>query len=110
MILNHLELYTDGGAIKVGKKYYGSSAFVIRYGNQYYVSSNPVQPGTNNFYELKAMRDGLQTIVNTYKVKHIEIWVISILNIPFPVLRNGVKIGPDMVKIIIINRVRKSRI
>ena len=77
MVLNHLELYTDGGAIKVGKKYYGSSAFVIRYGNQYYVSSNPVQPGTNNFYELKAMRDGLQTIVNTYKVKHIEIWVIS---------------------------------
>lgn len=75
--MNHLELFTDGGAIKLGNKFYGSSAFVIRYKDKFFLSSHPVQPGTNNFFELKAMRDGLKTILGNWNLKNIEVWIIS---------------------------------
>lgn len=74
----HLELFTDGGAIKIGNDYYGSCSYVIRYGKKYFTSTDPVMKGTNNFYELKGIRDGLRAIVSNWKELHnTEIWIIS---------------------------------
>ena len=43
--MEHLELFTDGGAMKIGDKIYGSSSFVIRYHNTYFTYTEPVSEG-----------------------------------------------------------------
>ena len=74
----HVELFTDGGAIKINNEYYGSCSYVIKYGKKYFTSTDPVAKGTNNFYELKGIRDGLRAIVSNWKeLQNTEIWIIS---------------------------------
>lgn len=76
----HLELFTDGGAIKINNEYYGSCSFEVKYKKQYFTFSDPVAKGTNNFYELKAIRDGLRFVVTNWKqkdLKSIDVWIIS---------------------------------
>lgn len=76
--MDHLELFTDGGAIRIGDQFYGSSAYVIKFKNRYFKFSNPVEKGTNNLYELKSIRDGLRTIVSNWKaLTNIEVWIVS---------------------------------
>ena len=76
--MDHLELFTDGGAIRIGNKFYGSSAYVIKYQNKYITASSPAEEGTNNYYELKAMRDGLRKIVTSWKCDgSLEVWIVS---------------------------------
>lgn len=76
--MNRLDLFTDGGAMKIGDTYYGSSAYVIRYKNKYFVRSNPVVTGTNNHFELKCIRDGLRDILNVWSnLNDIELWIVS---------------------------------
>lgn len=75
--MDHLELFTDGGAIKIGNRFYGSSAYVIKYQKKYITSTCPVEEGTNNYYELKAMRDGLRKILRSWRCDGIEVWIIS---------------------------------
>ena len=78
MHLKHVELFTDGGAIKINNEYYGSCSYVIKYGKKYFTSTDPVAKGTNNFYELKGIRDGLRAIVSNWKeLQNTEIWIIS---------------------------------
>ena len=75
-----IKLFTDGGAIKINNEYYGSCSFEVNYKKQYFTFSDPVSKGTNNFYELKAIRDGLRFVVSNWKRKDlhsIEVWVIS---------------------------------
>lgn len=76
--MNHLELFTDGGAIPVGHTFYGSSAYVIKYQKKYITSSSPAQEGTSNHFELKAIRDGLRKITRCWKCgDELEVWIIS---------------------------------
>ena len=75
--MDHLELFTDGGAIRLGNKFYGSSAYVIKFQKKYITSTCPVEEGTNNFYELKAIRDGLRKIVRSWNCSKLEVWIIS---------------------------------
>ena len=76
--MDHLELFTDGGAIRIGNKFYGSSAYVIKYQKKYITSTCPVEEGTNNYYELKAMRDGLRKILRSWRCdENMEVWIIS---------------------------------
>ena len=76
--MDHLELFTDGGAIRIAGKFYGSSAYVIKYQKKYITSSCPVEPGTSNYYELKAMRDGLRKITNCWQCgDNLEVWIIA---------------------------------
>jgi len=75
--LNHLELFTDGGAIRVGNTFYGSSAYVIKYQNKYITSSAPAEEGTSNYFELRAIRDGLRKITRSWLCDDLEVWIIS---------------------------------
>ncbi len=76
--MSHLELFTDGGAIKIGKKFYGSSAYVIKFQKKYITSTSIVEEGTNNYYELRAIRDGLRKITKGWTCdKDLEVWIIS---------------------------------
>lgn len=76
--MEHLELFTDGGAMKIGDKIYGSSSFVIRYHNTYFTYTEPVSEGSSGMFELNAIKNGLQTIVRNWSdLKNLEIWIIS---------------------------------
>ena len=76
--MDHLDLFTDGGAIKIGNDYYGSSAYVIRFKNRYFTKSVPVSIGTNNHFELLCIRDGLRTILNGWsRMENIELRIVS---------------------------------
>lgn len=75
--MNHLELFTDGGAIKINGKFYGSSSYVIKFQNKYFTTNFPVAEGTNNHYELKAIRDGLVALLRGWQCKTLDIWIIS---------------------------------
>jgi len=75
--MDHLELFTDGGAIKINGKFYGSSSYVIKFQNKYFTTKFPVAEGTNNHYELKAIRDGLLAILRGWRCNDLDIWVIS---------------------------------
>lgn len=76
--MDHLELFTDGGAIKIGNTFYGSSACVIRYKEKYFTFTNQVNEGTNNYFELKAIRDGLKAIASNWRsLDGIEVWIVS---------------------------------
>ena len=78
IILNHLELFTDGGAIRIGNTFYGSSAYVIKYQKKYITSYSAAEKGTNNYFELKAIRDGLCKIIRSWKCDdNLEVWIIS---------------------------------
>ena len=76
--MDHLDLFTDGGAMKIGNNFYGSSAYVIRFKNKYFVRTNPVVEGTNNYFELVCIRDGLREILNGWShLNEMELWIIS---------------------------------
>ena len=76
--MEHLELFTDGGATKIRKKYFGSAAYVIKFKGKYFITTDPVKEGTNNYYELKAMRDGLRAITSNWRsLADTEVWIIS---------------------------------
>ena len=76
--MDHLDLFTDGGAIRIGNKFYGSSSYVIKYQKRYITSTCPVEEGTNNYYELKAMRDGLRKLLTGWRCdNNLEVWIVS---------------------------------
>ena len=76
--MDHLELFTDGGAIKIDNKFYGSSAYVIRFKNRYFISGEPVTEGNAERFELKAIRDGLKAVLSGWLCDdNIEVWIVS---------------------------------
>ena len=75
--MDRLELFTDGGAIMINGKFYGSSSYVIKFQNKYFTTHFPVEEGTNNHYELKAIRDGLLAVLRGWRCDDLEIWIIS---------------------------------
>jgi len=78
MSMERLELFTDGGATKIRKRYMGAAAYVIKFRGKYFVATDPVKEGTNNHYELKAIRDGLKTVTTNWRdLSNIEIWIVS---------------------------------
>lgn len=76
--MDHLELFTDGGAIKIDDKIYGSSAYVIRFKNRYFISGEPVTEGNSERFELKAIRDGLKAILSGWLCDdNMEVWIVT---------------------------------
>lgn len=76
--MEHLELFTDGGAIKIGDKVYGSSSFIIKYNKRFFTYTEPVSEGTSGMFELNAIKYGLQTIIRNWSnLKNLEVWIIS---------------------------------
>ena len=76
--MNHLELFTDGGSIKLGNEFYGSSAYLIRYGDRNFQYSSTVELGDNNIFELMAIYEGLKTITTQWDcLDDINLWIIT---------------------------------